>query len=132
MAWEPLPTGLGTEAALERLVYASLFTDARLDADTLPPDGTNDRRGCWADALEGPGENFGSLLWVRLAGIPTARELEQAVRDALAWMIADGIVSRVEVVASVANRRADVLVDLVLESGRRVPVAFPDLWSSYG
>jgi phage gp46-like protein len=113
-------------------VYASLFTDARLDADTLPPDGTNDRRGCWADALEGPGENFGSLLWVRLAGIPTARELEQAVRDALAWMIADGIVSRVEVVASVANRRADVLVDLVLESGRRVPVAFPDLWSSYG
>jgi hypothetical protein len=46
--------------------------------------------------------------------------------------VADGIVSRVEVVASVANRRADVLVDLVLESGRRVPVAFPDLWSSYG
>ena len=131
MAWEPLPVGLGTEATLERLAYVSLFTDARLDDDSLPPDGTDDRRGWWADALEGPGENFGSLLWVILAGTPTARELEEACRNAFAWMVTAGIVSRVEVKASVANRRADVLVDFVLESGRRIPVAFPNLWSTY-
>jgi len=132
MAWEPLPIGLGTEATIERLAYVSLFTDARLDADTLPPDGTDDRRGWWADALEGPGENFGSLLWVVLAGTPTARELEQACRAAFAWMVTAGIVSRVDVTASVLGRRADVIADFVLESGARVPVAFPDLWSTYG
>jgi len=64
--------------------------------------------------------------------LPTARELEQACRDAFAWMVTAGIVSRGEVVASVAKQRADVLVDFVLESGRRVPIAFPNLWSSYG
>ena len=132
MAWEQLPIGIGTEASLERLVYASLFTDARLDDDTLPRDGTDDRRGWWADALEGAGENFGSLLWVVLAGTPTSRELEEAIRKSLAWMVRDGVCSRVEVTASVNGRRADATVDLVLESGERVPVTFPDLWSSYG
>lgn len=132
MGWELLPTGLGTEATLERLVYATLFTDARIADDQLPPDGTNDRRGWWADALEDAGENFGSSLWVTLAGIPTARELEEAIRSALVWLITEGIVSRIEVVAGIVNRRADVSIDLVLDSGQRIPIRYPDLWSSYG
>lgn len=132
MAYEPLPLGRGSEATIERLAYVSLFTDARLDDDSLPPDGTDDRRGWWADALESPAVNTGSTLWVVLAGIPTARELEDACRAAWAWMIRVGIVSRIDVRAGIVGRRADVTADFVLESGARIPVAFPDLWSTYG
>ncbi len=130
--WELMPLGVGTEATFERLVYASLFTDARLDDDTQPADGTSDRRGWWADALEAPGTNSGSRLWHVLATIPTARDLEDAARDALAWMVARQLVSRVEVVAGVSGRRASLTIDLVLASGQRVPVSYPDLWSTYG
>lgn len=132
LGWELLPVGLGSEATLERLVYASLFTDRRLDDDTPPRDGTDDRRGWWADALEGPSENFGSRLWHVLAGVPTGREIEDAIREALAWMVTEGLVSRVDVRASVVGRRADASVALVLATGERIPVTFPALWSAYG
>lgn len=130
--WELMPVGIGTEATIERLVYASLFSDARLDGDLDPGDGTDDRRGWWADALEGPGERTGSLLWWLLRGTPAARDLEDAAREALAWMVRERVCSRIEVTAGVLGRRATLAVSVVLLTGDRVPVTYPDLWSAYG
>lgn len=130
--WDPMPSGTGSEATLERIVYASLFTDARLDADLSPSDGSDDHRGWWADALE-PGRSSGSLLW-DLLGRPgvKARQVEDTVREALTWMVTERLCSAVYVTVTITGLRATATVELALASGERVPVAFPDLWSAYG
>ena len=89
--------GLLTAPALETAVMVSLFTDARaLPEDRLPPG--EDPRGWWGNALGG--DPIGSRLWTlrRAKREPeTLRRAEDMVREALAWLVADGVASRVEV-----------------------------------
>lgn len=86
---------LATDDGLRTAVIVSLGTDRRaLPEDDVP---AGDPRGWWGDET---GDPIGSRLWVfrRAKATPaTQRAIEQAAREALAWMLEDGVASSVDV-----------------------------------
>lgn len=92
---------LATDDGLLTAVTKSLFTDARArDDDVLPHPGA-DRRGWWGDCFNAdPNDRIGSRLWLleREKLIPaTALKARDICTEALAWLVADGIASAVDV-----------------------------------
>ncbi|MFZ5539471.1 MAG: phage GP46 family protein [Pseudomonadota bacterium] len=102
--WLLAAPGLATDEGLETAVIISLFTDRRADPSDEIPDGTQDRRGWFGDAYaDVPGDRIGSRLWLLSRAKQTAETLQRArdyAREALAWLIEDGIARAVEVDAS--------------------------------
>jgi phage gp46-like protein len=101
------PPGLAEDDGLETAVILSLFTDRRAEDDDIIPDGTADRRGWWADAWpEIAGDRIGSRLWL-LSREKQRREVlnraREYAREALAWLVADGIARAIEVEAEIAR-----------------------------
>lgn len=97
---------LVAEDGLRTSVIISLFTDARATKEQAPDQ--SDLRGYWGD-VEPPktGHVTGSLLWTleRSKQIPdTLRAIEQYARDALKWMIEDGVASDVKTTAISVRR----------------------------
>ena len=96
------PPGLAEDAALETAVLLSLFSDRRAEPDEAPPDGSDDRRGWWADAYPAAvGDRLGSRLWLLSRSKGTAAVLALArsyAEEALAWLVEDGVAERVEVI----------------------------------
>ena len=85
---------------LETAVIVSLFTDRRAEPDDPLPDGGGDRRGYWGDGLTD--QPLGSRLWLLAREKATRQTLLRAVeyaKEALAWLVADGVAERVEVAA---------------------------------
>lgn len=112
---------LALEGGLATAVMLSLFTDARAGNDDTLPLRQTDRRG-WvgdefmraADAGAGASgqDPWGSLLWLHYAGKASGDVLERArfaAQEALAWLVRDGIASRVDVVTQWVGPRADRL-----------------------
>jgi phage gp46-like protein len=132
--WDPMPSGVGSELTIERLVFVSLMSDARINADETPVDGTGDRRGWWGDTYADRPDNTGSRLWHLLsrAGVQ-AREFEDATRAALQWMITDRLCSGIVPVATIRANRVSITVEITLSSGEllTITIPFPDLWSEY-
>lgn len=100
---------LATDEGLETAVMLSLYTDRRAEEDDTLPDGTNDRRGYWADAYND--RLHGSRLWLldrekELDNVP--RRAEEYAREALEWLIEDEVAS--EVIAEATNVRRGVLL----------------------
>ncbi len=92
---------LATESGLKSAVIVSLFTDRRAEADDAIPDGTTDRRGWWAEA------SLGSRLWLLAREKETADVLlraEEYAREALAWLVEDGVAAAVEISAEWVRR----------------------------
>lgn len=91
---------IATDDGLATAVIISLFTDARARADDPIVDG-EDPRGWWGDAFNAdPSDTTGSRLWQlgRAKATPaTATRARDIVREALAWLTADGVASAVEV-----------------------------------
>jgi phage gp46-like protein len=85
------------DAGLETSVLISLFSHARAGSDDKLPDKNGTRRGWWADALlEKP---MGSKLWLleRAKITDNTRALtEQYTKDALQWMVDDGVADSIE------------------------------------
>lgn len=122
-------TGFTADAALESAIVISLFCDRQANIDDPLPGGAVHRYGWWADAhARVDGDLIGSRLWlvsrekVQASVLLRAREY---AREALQWLIDDGIARSVDVVASVA--RADVLV-LDITIARRETGTFRKLW----
>lgn len=102
---------LALESGLATAVLLSLFTDARALPDDELPLGQTERRGWVGDefmgaadteATPGAGQGWGSLLWLVLTGKAAADVPERArfyAGQALAWMVRDGVVDRVDVAA---------------------------------
>lgn len=96
--------GLTEDDGLETAVIISLFTDRRANADDTIPDGSNDRRGWWADAFNDVvNDKIGSRLWLlsrekQLSAV-LVRAREYAM-EALQWLVDDGVAQAVDVVAS--------------------------------
>jgi len=96
---------LATDEGLETAVLLSLFTDRRAgEADEIP-DGTDNRRGWWADAYNS--RRHGSRLWL----LSREKELESVLRraktyaeEALSWLVTDGVAERVEAEAEHVRR----------------------------
>lgn len=97
--------GLAEDDGLETAVVLSLFTDRRAEEDDALPGGGDDRRGFWGDAWpDVPGDRIGSRLWLLHREKQTPAVLgraQQYAREALTWLIDDGIASAVDVVASI-------------------------------
>ena len=81
---------------LQSAIMISLFTDRLTHKDDDYDD--EHRRGWWADT--GTDDFIGSRLWLlRRQKLTTqiARKAEDYAREALAWMIKDGVVSNIEI-----------------------------------
>jgi phage gp46-like protein len=118
--WQLTASGeLLTAGALESAVMVSLFTDARAQPDDRLPPGETDRRGWWGNALGD--DPIGSRLWLlrRAKQLPdTLRLAEDYIREALAWLVADGLAARVEVSAEwVARSRIGARISIVQGEG---------------
>lgn len=112
---------------LQTLVITSIFCDAPARAGDNPPTDAP-RAGWWADAYGESGDVWGSRLWLlqRAKLIPeTARRAEEYAAEALAWMVKDGIASKVRPVASIEpipgtkNRALYLAVDIFAPTGKR-------------
>lgn len=120
---------MAADDGLHTAVLLSLFTDARASATDLTPDGSDDLRGWWADAwAEIDGDQFGSRLWLldREKLLPeVAIRADGWARDALAWMIDDGIASDVVVNATIAQPSLlQLTIEIVRAAGGRFEATF--------
>jgi len=86
---------------LETSIIISLFTDKRANDDELPDKGT-DKRGYWGDEFElNTGDQLGSLLWTlerRVIDETFLSKAKKYAKDALQWMIDDGVAESVDVI----------------------------------
>lgn len=100
---------LATDRDLETAVLISLFTDRRASDDDVVPDGTDDRRGCWMDALsEIP---LGSRIWLlnREKIIPsTVAALKEYIEEALQWLLDQHIARAVTVTCTPDSRKHQI------------------------
>lgn len=127
---------LALENTLNTAVILSLFTDRRAGRDDRLPFNATDRRGWLGEEFVGgdTGDDpWGSSLWL-LPGKATDDVLEHArfaAREALAWLLRDGIVSRIEVEAQWVGERADRLAvrPTLYKPGQLQPV-YDVLWGT--
>jgi phage gp46-like protein len=118
---------LASDRGLETAVLLSLFTDRRSEDDDKPPSGDpNDRRGWWADQFAVvEGDQIGSRLWLLDRSVitgETARRAEEYVREALAWMIEDRVVSSIGV--EIETTKKDLFIGVTLARPGKDPVRF--------
>lgn len=124
---------LASEPGLETAVLLSLFTDRRAQPDDEPPSNDpNDRRGWWADPFAAvEGDRIGSRLWLLDRAVnshETARRAEEYVREALAWMIEDRVVSRIDVAIDTVGQRLRIGVTLQRPGLDAVSFRFAHVW----
>jgi phage gp46-like protein len=126
---------LRLEEGLTTAILISLFSDRRARVDDVLPGTAADRRGWWADAWpQVAGDLIGSRLWLlgrekELA--ETLRRAREYAEEALAWLVADGIAARVEVVPSVPRRGVLRLAIAVIRSAGGVENhQFDVLWEA--
>lgn len=130
---------LATDDGLRTAVIISLFTDARARADDPLPDADADRRGWWGDCGNAyANDRTGSRLWLlaRAKALPaTATRARDYAREALDWLIEDGIAAAVDVEATLALVSASrataallIRVTIVRPDGARLAIDF--LWDA--
>jgi phage gp46-like protein len=125
---------LQTDAGLDTAVILSLFCDARADATEIAPGA--DPRGWWADALAAPPDPIGSKLWLlrREKRMPdVAARAQEYAQAALAWLVDDGVASRVDVSATFPAAEALVIAVAIFRPGSGTPFErrYQYVWSAY-
>ncbi len=105
---------LVAEDSLRTAVILSLFLDRRANDDDILPNGSDDRRGWWADTVapmtdygigggSASGDHIGSRLWLLSREKQLAGVLERArhyAEEALTWLVEDGVATAVQVTAT--------------------------------
>jgi phage gp46-like protein len=139
---------LAGDDGLATAMVISLFTDRLADADDLVPGaapsdsaGPPDRRGWWGDMPADPASGdaapvlTGSRFWLR-AGWPanaqTLRRIELDAREALKWLIDDGVAQSIDVATQWAGRDVvslQVTVSQRSAAGRTRLLEFDYVWS---
>lgn len=93
-------SAIDSDDGLRTAITISLFSDARAQAGMTVPDPT-DLRGWWGDSYaDTPGDVFGSRIWTLIGEKVTPNllvQLDELIREALQWLIDDGLVSGIEV-----------------------------------
>nr|DAG75383.1 MAG TPA: hypothetical protein [Caudoviricetes sp.] len=117
---------------LRRAVFNSLFSWARAsDSDELPGDS---KQGWWGDTYaDEQGDHFGSKLWLLSRAKITQETLMRAqeyAKEALQWMIDDGIAKSVE---AIAERGGDDQMNLAItiqkpSKAELIGMRFQDIW----
>lgn len=101
--WRVSGQALLADDGLRSAIAISLFTDRRAeDGDALPWPSDPDRRGWWGDMpLDGgAADPIGSRLWLlarEKATEQTRRRAEAYIREALQWLLDDGVAQAVDV-----------------------------------
>jgi phage gp46-like protein len=94
---------LAHEDGLRTAVMLSLFLDRIAESSDQLPSGSG-RRGWWADGFsEVAGDRIGSRLWLLGRAKRTddlLRLVEEYAKEALDWLVEDGVASSVAVTAS--------------------------------
>lgn len=110
--WRLAGPSLDDDAGLETAVVISLFTDRLADAGEADVAGTA-RRGWWGDAYaDDAGDRIGSRLWLLAREKRTPAVLGRAelyAREALQWLVADGIARSVSVTAEAVGQAGETL-----------------------
>ncbi len=125
---------LAEESGLRTAVIVSLFTDRLAKPTDTIPDGTLDRRGHWSDSyLAERGDLEGSRLWLldREKIMPEVlRRAEDYTREALEWMLSDGVVLQVRATAwTTGSEDLNIRASLEKPDGEEVTFEFLDIWS---
>ena len=98
---------LATDDGLKTAIIISLFTDARANADDPLPQAGADRRGWWGDVAPlVEGDHIGSRLWLLSREKQLSSVLgraEEYAKEALAWLLADGVAAEISVTAEVVR-----------------------------
>lgn len=115
---------LALDDTLETAVIVSLYTDRRAPDDYLLPDDIDDRRGWWADDYAPvPDDEYGSHLWLLAFekwSEPARQKAETWAREALKWLLDDGIATSVEVVATLPRwMMLGLRVEIIEAAGSR-------------
>ena len=100
--------------------------------DDVPPDGASDHRGWWADD---PTHPIGSRLWLLSRSKRTDATLNSAiayVEEALAWMLEDGVASKVEVSAEWSAARTLGVWVIIYAPRTSAPIARIGVQNLYG
>ena len=118
------------EDGLDTAILISLFTDARVREDELPP-GHTWRRGWWGDDVEDEPDITGSKLWVLRREKATQEVLVRArgyIREALAWMLRDGVAVALNVdTAYSAPGVMQIFIEIVEPDRTRQEFQFTDV-----
>ena len=121
---------LAADNTLETAIIVSLFSDARVRDDELP-EGHTWRRGFWGSQLDDEPDNFGSKLWTLRRSKATQENLVKArafCREALRWMIRDGVAIEVDVQTSYPRPgRTQILIGVVEPDRTRREFQFVDV-----
>lgn len=123
---------LELDDGLQTAVLVSLFSDRRAADDEAVGDG--DRRGWWGDVYPAvEGDRTGSRLWLlrrAKATAETAAKIREYAREALAWLVEDGVAASIEAEAEVVGLgRIDWSV-AIYRPAAGAPARFPFVWSN--
>ncbi len=117
---------------LVMMATIAIFTDAEASVDIEPPDGTQNRRGFWADTYEEDEWSTGSLMWLldRAALTQDQRNLaKDYAEQALQFMVDVGLAASVEVTVEDNERnRVDLGVVIRQHDGSETATTYTDLW----
>ena len=113
---------------LTRAVIISLFTWRRAE----PDDDTDTVNGWWGDSFPTvANDRIGSRLWLlrrsKLTNSTAARARDYA-RQALAWLVDDGVASRVDITA-IRTGLQSLRLEIIIYRGGQHSITFDDLWS---
>lgn len=129
------PVGESDQQSLDELreaIVISLHTDRRADPSDLP-DGIRNR-GWWGSSVDDEADPIGSLLWaVQARGLTqgAAPAYEQAARDALSWLVEDGVAARVDVSAERIAGGVALSVTVHRSAGDKAPKSYSYVWEDY-
>lgn len=124
--------GMSHNDPLTRAVVISLFTWRRANPDDELPG--EDRFGWWGDTYPTEqNDKIGSRLWLlsraKLVN-QTLIRAEEYVREALQWLVDDGVASRLDVaVEREGIDRLEIGVSIYRTTGKPVELRFSDFWN---
>lgn len=123
---------------LDAALINSLFTDRRAEPDDPLPADVESRRGWWGDtlAIADGNDRIGSRLWLISREKQTAETLNRAreyAREALAWLVEDGVAEAVEVdVEWVRMGVLGIEVRIIRPTGEQIDRRFDHAWDQIG
>lgn len=121
---------LAIDEGLNTAILISLFTDQRVSDDDLPV-GEDSKRGWWGDAFPVVDQDqIGSKLWLLDRSKRTAetlRKFEDYTKEALNWLIDDGVAATINVSASY-DENNQLVADLEVTKPKGRTSRFQLLW----
>ena len=136
--WAQAGSVLASGQDLRTAAIISLFTDAQASPDDAIPDapqrGPADPRGWWGDAYSG--KPIGSKLWLLARAKQTQGTLnlaQDAIQNALQWMVDDGVAVSIDVATTwLSPSMLGAAVEIFDASGGSVALNFQWAWQAVG